>query len=115
MIVKGVDIALWSSLEINVAIVCASVPALKPLFVKVFPRLISSFSDSAKRSRTGGRTTGRSHGTVQLASFDPSGGLESGSGIKVQQDFEMKALPADGDDNSEKNLVTCYAGSRNSR
>jgi hypothetical protein len=41
--------------------------------------------------------------------------------IKVQQSFEMKALHADGDDDSEKNLVTgngtawmaeCYSGPR---
>ncbi|KAK1658941.1 hypothetical protein BDP55DRAFT_504607, partial [Colletotrichum godetiae] len=38
----GVHIATWSGIEINVAIACASVPALKPLIVKAFPKLLAS-------------------------------------------------------------------------
>ncbi|KAI9900974.1 hypothetical protein N3K66_005236 [Trichothecium roseum] len=65
---KGVDIAIWSGLEINIAIICACVPALKPLFVKFFPRLITSFSDSAKRSREGKNRS--MSGSIPLKSFD---------------------------------------------
>ncbi|KAF7561125.1 hypothetical protein G7046_g3005 [Stylonectria norvegica] len=124
----GVDIAVWSGLEINVAIVCASVPALKPLFVKAFPRLISSFTDSSKRSRPGRST----HGTLPLGSVDHRAmsrmnGEEENSGIQIHQTFEMKAVTAsthasvERDDSSEKNLVTgpgstwtaeCYADRR---
>ncbi|KAH8894470.1 hypothetical protein GQ53DRAFT_839549 [Thozetella sp. PMI_491] len=46
--VYGVDIALWSGLEINTAIICASVPSLKALF-KVLPT-VSSLSNSSRES-----------------------------------------------------------------
>ncbi|KAH7117917.1 hypothetical protein B0J11DRAFT_441449 [Dendryphion nanum] len=38
--------AYWSSIEVNLAIVCASVPALKALVVKVIPRFASQFKSS---------------------------------------------------------------------
>ncbi|KAF4506510.1 hypothetical protein G6O67_006589 [Ophiocordyceps sinensis] len=122
--VKGVDIAIWSGLEINVAIVCASVPALKPLFVKFFPQIISSLGDSAKRSRGGRSAHGSAPRREQGGDDDcRASPLE----IKVQQSFEMRAVAAnadadaDADDDSEKNLVrgservwsaACFAGSR---
>lgn len=37
-IVSGVDIALWSGLEINIAIICGSVPALKAFVSQVILR-----------------------------------------------------------------------------
>ncbi|KAL1904155.1 hypothetical protein Sste5344_010135 [Sporothrix stenoceras] len=40
------------NIEINVAIVCASVPALKPLVSKIAPKLLESSVNSASRSRT---------------------------------------------------------------
>ncbi|KAH7110956.1 hypothetical protein EDB81DRAFT_671724 [Dactylonectria macrodidyma] len=120
--IKGVDIALWSGLEINIAIVCASVPALKPLFVRAFPRLISSFTDSSKRSRrpTHNQST---HGILPLDSVDRRhpGAIhsEDNMAIQVRQSFEMKAISGR-DDSSDKNLVQgpesstwtteCYAG-----
>lgn len=117
--VKGVDIAIWSGLEINVAIICASVPALKPLFVKFFPQMISSLGDSAKRSRTGRSAHGSAPRRDQSGDHDfKASPLE----IQVQQSFEMRAVANDADDDSERNLVTtphgpvwtaaCFAGSR---
>lgn len=94
-IVFGVDIALWSCLEINIAMICASVPSLKALFVKIMPRLLgSSVSGGAgsKHSKgTGGSrfgigyVNGRSRsagGSVPLQSFDNNigGGGSSSSG-----------------------------------
>jgi len=40
--VSGVDIALWSGLEINIAIICGSVPALKAFVSQVILRKIDS-------------------------------------------------------------------------
>lgn len=106
------------------AIVCASVPALKPLFVKFFPQIISSLGDSAKRSRGGRSAHGSAPRREQGGDDDcRASPLE----IKVQQSFEMRAVAAnadadaDADDDSEKNLVrgservwsaACFAGSR---
>lgn len=41
--VDGVNIAIWSCIEINVGIICASVPAIKALIVQVFPKLMLSY------------------------------------------------------------------------
>jgi len=38
----GVEIAIWSGIEVNVAIACSSISTLKPLVSKTFPRLLSS-------------------------------------------------------------------------
>lgn len=108
-LVVGVDIALWSCLEINIAAICASIPALKALFVKIIPKLGSLHT----HVRRYGANTG---GSLPLHSFDERGNKTHTSGnsssneqlgkmeIKVHQSIEMKALPA-GDDDSEKNLV----------
>ncbi|KAK3402655.1 hypothetical protein B0T20DRAFT_4571 [Sordaria brevicollis] len=40
--VMGVSIAIWSCIEVNIAIMCASAPALKPLIIKVFPKMLLS-------------------------------------------------------------------------
>ncbi len=47
-LVNGVDIALWSGLEINLAICCASVPQLKAMFVKIIPKLNNSYDGSSQ-------------------------------------------------------------------
>ena len=110
--VKGIDIALWSSLECNIAIMCACVPALKPLFVKAFPGFVSSFTQSSK-NRTAGRYA---HGSLHdYDNITHTAGVRSGTrshldaddrGIKVQQSFEMRTTAVSDDNVSEKNLVT---------
>ncbi|KAK3498877.1 uncharacterized protein B0T23DRAFT_3424 [Neurospora hispaniola] len=65
--VMGVSIAIWSCIEVNIAIMCASAPALKPLVIKVFPKMLLSdlyaktkgAYDASKRSKLGG---GGGHG-----------------------------------------------------
>ncbi|KAH7119235.1 hypothetical protein EDB81DRAFT_952604 [Dactylonectria macrodidyma] len=104
--IKGIDIAIWSGLEINVAIICACIPALKPLFVRAFPRLISSFANSSKRSKHHLST----HGILPLDSVDRRNPAVTDSeandtAIQVHQSFEMKVISASRDDGSDKNLV----------
>jgi hypothetical protein len=48
--VDGVNAAIWSGIEINVAIACASLPALKPLISKFLPRLLSTTDSKNKYS-----------------------------------------------------------------
>lgn len=48
--------AYWSAIEMNLAIVCASLPALKPLIVKIVP----AFSSRAGSKRYGYGTSGSS-------------------------------------------------------
>lgn len=124
------DIALWSGLEINIAISCASVPQLKAMFVKVIPKLGSYYGSSQTAYGTGasGRGTdarggthpGRSRNDENATAIgtaisdDNSGDQNKGGGIMVERAFEMQSMPVP-DDGSEQNLVVtswntdCYA------
>ncbi|KAJ4412431.1 hypothetical protein N0V85_003703 [Neurospora sp. IMI 360204] len=66
--VMGVSIAIWSCIEVNIAIMCASAPALKPLAIKVFPKMLLSDlyaktrgAYHASKSKFGGGSSGK-HG-----------------------------------------------------
>jgi hypothetical protein len=55
------DVSIWTSTEIYVSLLCASAPGVKPVVVKVLPKLLGS---SFSRSRT--RTTGRASTGIEL-------------------------------------------------
>lgn len=38
----NVDRATWPDIEVNIGIICASLPAIKPVASRLFPRLLSS-------------------------------------------------------------------------
>lgn len=111
---RGVQIAIWSGLECNIAIICACIPALRPLLGRLMPGLINS---------TGTRSGQRSHGQSGIAASrnreripevatnpndsrddDSSEDLRSNKGITVQQSFELNTMVVN-DDDSERNLV----------
>ncbi|KAF8848700.1 hypothetical protein BDZ45DRAFT_551520, partial [Acephala macrosclerotiorum] len=48
---EGVNAAIWSGIEINVGIACSSLPALKPLLVRIVPSL-RTMKSSKNRSRS---------------------------------------------------------------
>lgn len=73
----GVPINIWSMIEINVAIICASVPAMKPLFTKSI------------RERAGTQRTRRTYAMQPL-----SGGNDKGSGIQSSRFRERKGEPS---------------------
>lgn len=60
---SNVDAAYWTAAECNVAIICASLPFLRPLISRLFPRLLSS------HSRTG---YGRTPATKNISPMTPS-------------------------------------------
>jgi hypothetical protein len=71
------DVGIWNLVEVNVGLICASAPALKPLIRKVTPGFLSSLSDrtfgSTRRTRSIGnsRVRGqviRSSNTLELSS-----------------------------------------------
>jgi hypothetical protein len=43
---------MWTIIEMNVAIICACLPQMRPLIVKVFPKIMASYS----RERSHGKT-----------------------------------------------------------
>ena len=103
---------MWSCIEINTAIVCASVPAVKPLVVKFFPKLLlsemykrthyyanrsgnknptnGSTSDSGNRSRVAPAA-----GAIRSTTPGPAIVTRPGE-IKVHQSFEMTSAPVSG-------------------
>jgi len=81
---RGVNIAIWSCIEINTGIMCASVPALKPLIARYFPSFI--ISDLYAKTRGGAGyyakpVGGSQKGTHPMSSNDNnSSGSGSGKG-----------------------------------
>jgi hypothetical protein len=132
--VVGVDIATMSCIEINIAIMCASVPAIKPLFVKLFPKILltnlyarsrrgyGGIKHSASRSTNRTRAdTGESRHPVDVQSKLNNINSQARPEIvvTVRQDIEMRSMHAqDTDlehgvtggvnsrDGSDKGLVT---------
>ncbi|PSN66331.1 hypothetical protein BS50DRAFT_635470 [Corynespora cassiicola Philippines] len=61
----GAPAAYWSNIEMNLAIFCASAPALKPIVVRLIPRLSSGYVTevgSESQGQTGTDTMVNSHG-----------------------------------------------------
>ena len=44
---KGVDAALWGCLECNIGIICACIPAVRPLVTHMFPKAFGSSANSS--------------------------------------------------------------------
>jgi hypothetical protein len=97
---KGVDIAIWSGLECNIAIMCACVPSLKPLFSRAFPSFLASLQSSKSDRINSVQPPDCSPPQPQ----HPLQGVDQG--ITVEQSFEMRTTAASDDNMSEKNLVT---------
>ncbi|OBS22986.1 hypothetical protein FPOA_09305 [Fusarium poae] len=102
---KGVDIAMWSGLECNIAIMCACVPSLKPLFSRTFPNFPLSLPSSKSQSSGSLHSPGSLHIYDNAPKPQPS---PQGTDLEitVQQSFEMRTTIAADNSTSEKNLVT---------
>jgi hypothetical protein len=57
----------WSSAEVDLGIVCACVPALKPLLVRWFPRMIESSFGRTKHEPHLGPTNGQGCQGISIA------------------------------------------------
>lgn len=47
---------MWSTVEVNVGIICACIPVLKPLFVRLAPRFFGSLGSKAAENTNSGRS-----------------------------------------------------------
>lgn len=88
----GAPTAYWSAIEANLAIVCASAPALKPLVVKILPAFSSQMGSYGSNSTRSGSKSAklsfiRLKGTKSQSTMD-SKDLESGA------HHDVTALPA---------------------
>jgi len=118
--------AYWSGIEMNLAIVCASLPALKPLIVRVIPGFSSRFSGRGTESGasngivtigTRGKNTARHTVDVELGIRVPgsthselprspdAGGFDKNIYISrhYEQHVEQGSRPSDGE--SQTDLV----------
>jgi hypothetical protein len=75
--------AYWSAIEMNLAIVCASLPALKPLVVKIIP----GFSSSLQSGRSYGN--GYGNGTIGGSSKHRSTHGVRSTARHADEDFEL--------------------------
>jgi hypothetical protein len=101
--VDGVNAAIWSGIEINVAIACASLPALKPLISKVLPRLLST-TDSKNLS-------GNKLGSRQTNTFHEVGSKKGNKNAEItveQHIFQQREVRASLE-GSERSLVNWKA------
>jgi hypothetical protein len=82
--------AYWSALEVNLAIVCASTPALKPLIVSIIPIFGTRFGTS-KRSNKGSHSTNTSgsHGFMRLKGKPSQSTMDD----EVRLEHGITALP----------------------
>ncbi|KAJ4262959.1 hypothetical protein NW762_006572 [Fusarium torreyae] len=55
------DVSIWSTVEINVGIICASMPSLRVILVRLFPALGGSSYDSSKYNNYGEHYGHKSH------------------------------------------------------
>lgn len=65
---RAYDTSIWSSVEINVALLCTAAPAVKPLLQKLAPTFMYSLSGKTG-SRTAGQTSKRGTGAVATNTF----------------------------------------------
>ena len=86
---------MWSAVEVHVGIICASVPSVKPLVVKIFPTLLKHVGDKTgsnyygpgdaqwanlARPKIGNRTLS-GHGSLNPANRPRSRGHDRGMGV----------------------------------
>lgn len=66
---SSADLALWSSIEVNVAVICCCLPLCRPLVRKILPNQFSLGSNNPKKQSIGKR----SHDIFSVASKDIDG------------------------------------------
>lgn len=52
------DVSIWTSMEIYVSLLCASAPGVKPVVVKILPKILGSSSSRGRTRATGEGSTG---------------------------------------------------------
>jgi hypothetical protein len=92
---------VWGFLEVSTGVVCAALPALKPLFTRYLPQFLSSRSHESSRGRSGSLALPKSlerdrqrRGTGPRVHFADHGGRKSDE--PESDDDEMHLWPSRG-------------------
>ncbi|CAD6452319.1 1d51a128-50f8-45a5-af4c-dc505450d2dd [Sclerotinia trifoliorum] len=90
------EVGYWSTIEICVGIICSSMPALRLLLVRIFPRFASTTHNSSNHSKTHGNDPSKRRSSIPKIQFRNayrretlhSGGA-GGPGITMKKTFEV--------------------------
>ncbi|RPA75602.1 hypothetical protein BJ508DRAFT_331906 [Ascobolus immersus RN42] len=102
-----VTVSAWAMIEISVGIMCASIPAIKPLILRVAPRLLLSTGDGSSSGGITYRNEGVPHGNRHSShhSRHRSHGRDNEDfalhSIKVTKDVEFQVEEADANEYHE--------------
>ena len=118
----GVNAGIWSGIEINVALACASLPAIKPLIAKAVPHFLSSSRGERTTRRNNASGGGYDHALSELSQSKRSrvghsaidNGDEvdgNGNGITVERTVRVQGhqAPRVSGEGSERSLVNWKA------
>ncbi|KAJ3515198.1 hypothetical protein NM208_g14993 [Fusarium decemcellulare] len=100
------EVSKWSTIEINVGIICACMPSLRILLVRLFPKILGTsrrYYNYGSNNPTGGNTNksrSRPMGTNATSQVDRSHGRVDSKGITCQRTYEVAF-----GDNDETHLV----------
>jgi hypothetical protein len=89
---------MWSTIEINVGIICACMPAIRLLLLRTFPKIIGSSQDSSNPNSNSGNKNSNSHNRSIInanvnwrkASAVPEEGRSSEDGIVYSKGFDVR-------------------------
>ncbi|KAK6386627.1 hypothetical protein LTR65_008826 [Meristemomyces frigidus] len=86
----------WTFLEVDVSVICASLPILRAPLNKIFPRILGNIStwggSESARARSDAKSSGRAHGTSAISMQNGSGWRKSG------QTYAREVRDVSGDD-----------------
>jgi hypothetical protein len=104
--VDAVNIAIWSGIEINVAIACASLPALKPLISRLVPGILPSIGSRNKSNMN--NLSGNELGSYHMNTVNNTNKSRTGTQveeIKVEQSIYQQREVRVSVEGSERSLV----------
>ena len=114
----GFELWTWEAVEVNLAIGCACVPALKPLLIRWFPIMISSLFGNATNTARKGASAGNGSfipmgsqratpvGAARKENDTLSCGKWTGEDLMIHS--SIKGLPRRKEGDSEENLTGVY-------
>lgn len=105
------DVVYWSTIEINVGILCASLPALRVILVKIFPAIMGPRKPTVcSHYRYSGRP-GRSQGGMKIGGSVVVSGLDHWSHMSLEEPHSntcTKTFQMQHGDNDEASLVQMH-------
>jgi hypothetical protein len=88
---SGVDIPIWSSIEVSTGIFCASAPCTRPLLRKFSPRFLASFSQSSAVSTSTDRRNDISDNLSGTKTTDPRRDTQQELEIGSEKSFDSQS------------------------